>query len=129
MNPQNPLCPPLSGVFFNSWHSVVREFSQNMDANEDSSPRVMDANEDLSPRVGMEFDTLEDAWEKYGRQMGFDVRKHYINKSKKDGKITSRGFVCAKQGIRGSEKEDMIRTCNQGDTRTNCLVKLYVSSM
>ena len=85
-------------------HSVAREFSQNMDANKDLSPGVMDANEDLSPRVGMEFDTLKDAWEfwlKYGRQMGFDVRKHYINKSKKDGKITSKGFVCAKQGIRG----------------------------
>jgi hypothetical protein len=32
--------------------------------------------------------------------MGFDVRKHYINKSKKDGKVTSRGFVCAKEGFR-----------------------------
>ena len=52
--------------------------------------------------------------------MGFDVRKHYINKSKKDGKITSRGFVCAKQGIRGSEKEDLIRTHNRDDTRINC---------
>ena len=85
-------------------HSVAREFSQNMDANED-----------LSPRVCMKFDTLEDAWEfwlKYGRQMGFDVRKHYINKSKKDGKITLMGFVCAKQGIQGLEKEDMIRTRN-----------------
>ncbi|XP_030926043.1 protein FAR1-RELATED SEQUENCE 5-like [Quercus lobata] len=101
-----------------------------MDANEDLSSRVMDANEVLSPRVGMEFDTLKDAWEfwlKYGRQKGFDVRKHYINKSKNDGKITSRGFVCAKQGIRGSEKEDMIRTRNRDDTRTNCPVKLYVS--
>ncbi|XP_050242347.1 protein FAR1-RELATED SEQUENCE 7-like [Quercus robur] len=61
----------------------------------------MDANVDLNPRVGMEFDTLEDAWEfwvKYGRQVGFDVRKHYI--SKNDGKVTSRGFVCVKQGIR-----------------------------
>lgn len=70
---------------------MVREFSQNMDANED-----------LSPRVGMKFDTLKDAWEfwlKYERQMGFDVRKHYINKSKNDEKIISRGFVCAKQGI------------------------------
>ena len=83
---------------------MAREFSQNMDANED-----------LSPRVRMKFDTLEDAWEfwlKYGRQMGFDVRKHYINKSKKDGKITLMGFVCAKQGIRGLEKEDMIHTRN-----------------
>ncbi|KAL0011331.1 hypothetical protein SO802_006439 [Lithocarpus litseifolius] len=43
----------------------------------------MDANANLNPKVGMEFDTLEDAWEfwvKYGRQVGFDVRKHYINK-------------------------------------------------
>ena len=60
----------ITGIFFNSLHSVARQFSQNMDANEDLSLRVMDANEDLSPRVGMEFDTLEDAWEfwlKYGR--------------------------------------------------------------
>ena len=84
----------------------------------------------MNPRVGMEYDTSEDAWEfwlKYGRQKGFDVRKHYINKSKNDGKITSRGFVCAKQGIWGPEKEDMIRTSNWDDTRTNCPVKLYVS--
>ncbi|XP_030924637.1 protein FAR1-RELATED SEQUENCE 5-like [Quercus lobata] len=90
----------------------------------------MDANADLNPRVGMEFDTLEDAWEfwvKYGRQVGFDVRKHYINKSKNDGKVTSRGFVYAKQGIPGKEKEDMICTRNQDDTRTNCPVRLYVS--
>ena len=39
----------ITGVFFNSLHSVVREFSQNMDANVD-----------LNPRVDMEFDTLED---------------------------------------------------------------------
>ncbi|XP_030924635.1 protein FAR1-RELATED SEQUENCE 5-like [Quercus lobata] len=90
----------------------------------------MDANVDLNPRVGMKFDTLEDAWEfwlKYGRQVGFDVRKHYINKSKNDGKGTSRGFVCAKQGIRGKEKEDMICTRNRDETRTNFPVRLYVS--
>ena len=90
----------------------------------------MDVNANLNPRIGMEFDTSEVAWDfwvKYGRQMGFDVRKHYINKSKKDGKVTSREFVCAKQGIRDTEKEDVIRTRNRDDTRTNCLVKFYVS--
>ena len=64
------ICLLITGIFFNSLHSVARQFSQNMDANEDLSLRVMDANKDLSPRVGMEFDTLEDAWEfwlKYGR--------------------------------------------------------------
>ena len=94
----------IIGVFFNSLHSVAREFAQNMDVNAY-----------LNPRVGMEFDTSEDAcdfWVKYGRQMGFDVRKHYINKSQKDEKVISRGFVCAKQGIRGTEKEYIIHTRN-----------------
>ena len=78
-------CLLITRVYFNSSHGVTREFSQNMDAI---------AN--LNPRVGMEFDTSEEAWEfgvKYGRQMGFGVRKHYKNKSKKDGNVTSRGLV------------------------------------
>ena len=35
------------------------------------------------PQVGMQFDTLEDAWNfwlNYGKQMDFDDRKHFINK-------------------------------------------------
>ena len=96
----------------------MREFSQNMDAN---------AN--LDPRVGMEFDTLEDAWEfwvKYGRQVGFDVRKNYINKSKNDVKVTSRGFVHAKQGIWGKEKEDMVSDFIKRSFMTNLLCEFHL---
>ena len=82
----------------------------------------------MIPHVDMEFDTLEDAWEfwlDYGNQMGFDVRKHFINKSMKDGMVTSRGFVCAKEGIRRVEGDGLcIR--DRDDTRTNCPVRLYV---
>ena len=52
--------------------STTRDFSQNMDTN-----AVM------IPQVGMQFDTLEDAWNfwlNYGKQMDFDDRKHFINK-------------------------------------------------
>ena len=38
--------------------------------------------------------------------MGFSVRKHYLNKSKIDGEITSRRFLCAKEGIRKADKRD-----------------------
>ena len=96
----------------------MREFSQNMDANAD-----------LDPRVGMEFDTLEDAWEfwvKYGRQVGFDVRKNYINKSKNDVKVTSRGFVRAKQGIWGKEKEDMVSDFIKRSFMTNLLCEFHL---
>ena len=88
----------------------------------------MDTNPVMIPHVDMEFDTLEDAWEfwlDYGNQMGFDVRKHFINKSMKDGMVTSRGFVCAKEGIRRVEGDGLcIR--DRDDTRTNCPVRLYV---
>ena len=56
--------------------------------------------------------------------MNFDVRKHYINKSKKDGKVTSRGFVCAKEGFQ--DVGDSFGICDRDDTRCNCHVRLYV---
>jgi hypothetical protein len=31
--------------------------------------------------------------------MGFGVRKKIITKSKLDGKVTSRGFVCCKESV------------------------------
>ncbi len=65
--------------------SRTRDFSQNMDSN------VV-----MIPQVGMQFDTLEDAWMfllNSGKKIGFDVKKHFINKSKKDGKVISRGLL------------------------------------
>uniref|UniRef100_A0A2N9I6R5 Uncharacterized protein n=1 Tax=Fagus sylvatica TaxID=28930 RepID=A0A2N9I6R5_FAGSY len=87
----------------------------------------METNVVTIPQVGMQFDTVEDAWKfwlNYGKQMGFDVRKHYINKSKKDGKVTSRGFVCAKEGFR--DVGDSLGIRDRDDTRCNCHVRLYV---
>ena len=66
---------------------------------------------DSVPQVGMEFETLEAAWKywvNYGKKMGFSVWKHYLNKSKIDGEITSRRFLCAKEGIRKANKRDQL---------------------
>jgi zinc finger SWIM domain-containing protein 3 len=79
------------------------------------------------PQVGMQFDTARRCmkfWLNYGKKLGFDVRKHFINKSKKDGKVTSRGFVCAKEGVQDVGDSFCIR--DQDDTRCNCHVRLYV---
>ena len=56
----------------------------------------------MIPQVGMQFDTVEDAWKfwlNYGKQMGFDFRKHYINKSKKDGKGNIKGICMCEGGF------------------------------
>jgi zinc finger SWIM domain-containing protein 3 len=93
------------------------------------SSQNMNTQTDWTPQVGMEFSTLEDAWkhwENYGKQMGFGVRKKFINKSKRDGKVTTRGFVCSKEGARRLDKRDL--NCRHRDeTRTNCFVRMFVS--
>jgi zinc finger SWIM domain-containing protein 3 len=67
---------------------------------------------DWTPQVGMEFNTIDDAWNywgNYGKQMGFGVRKGFQNKSRLDGKVTSRGFTCCKEGVRKIDKRLYIR--------------------
>ncbi|KAL7172200.1 hypothetical protein ACSBR2_031821 [Camellia fascicularis] len=53
---------------------------------------------DKSPYLDMEFSSEETAYEfynEYRRIVGFGIRKDYCNKSKKDGVMTSRKFVCS----------------------------------
>ena len=73
----------------------------------DISCQNKDTINDCTPKVGMEFDTLEAGWmfwKNYEKQMGFIVQKHYTNKSKINGEITSRRFLCSKEGTHKPDK-------------------------
>ena len=62
-----------------------------------------------TPFKGMEYEAYEitfDFYNEYGRKVGFSTRKEYVNKCKKTGVVTSRRFVCAKEGVRGKDKGD-----------------------
>ncbi|KAI7978952.1 Protein FAR1-RELATED SEQUENCE 5, partial [Camellia lanceoleosa] len=55
---------------------------------------------DWKPKVHMTFDTEQEAYNfynAYGGRMGFSIRRGYVNKNK-EGQITSRLFVCNKEG-------------------------------
>ena len=55
-----------------------------------------------TPFKGMKFEADEiayDFYNEYGRKTGFSIRKEYANKCKKIGVVTSRRFVCAKEGV------------------------------
>jgi hypothetical protein len=83
---------------------------------------------DWTPQAGMEFNIVDDAWnhwENYGKQMDFGVRKGFQNKSKLNGKVTSRGFICCKEGVRKIDKRLYIR--HRDEVRTDCPVRLHVS--
>ena len=62
-----------------------------------------------TPFKWMEFEADEiayDFYNEYGRKAGFIIRKEYVNKCKNTGVVTSRRFMCTKEGVRGKDKRD-----------------------
>ena len=62
-----------------------------------------------TPFKGMEFEADEiayDFYNEYGKNAGFSIRKDYVNKCKKIEVVTSRRFMCVKEGVRGKDKRD-----------------------
>jgi hypothetical protein len=66
-------------------------------------------------------------WENYGKQIGFGARKKFMNKSKLDGKVTTRGFAYCEEGVRGVEKGDNLYSRCQVEIKINCHAWLFVS--
>lgn len=82
------------------------------------------------PCLKMEFETEEaafDFYNEYGRITGFSVRKSYGTKSRKDGVLISRKFVCNKEGQREKDKRCLVVEQPHRETRTNCQALMYVS--
>ncbi|KAG5521068.1 hypothetical protein RHGRI_033580 [Rhododendron griersonianum] len=83
-----------------------------------------------TPRIGMEFESEEDAfqfYDEYGRIMGFSIRRDYHTKSKKDGHMTNRKFVCHKEGQKEKDKRCHTVIQRRRETRTMCGANLYIS--
>uniref|UniRef100_A0ACD5Z4V7 Uncharacterized protein n=1 Tax=Avena sativa TaxID=4498 RepID=A0ACD5Z4V7_AVESA len=78
----------------------------------------------------MRFRDSDQAWEvwvNYGGNIGFDVRIRSTIKSKCDGKITSRRFVCSNEGHRRKSQADHEPKRIRAETRTNCKARMIVT--
>lgn len=59
------------------------------------------------PYIGLEFDSADDAlqfYTSYGKQVGFKVRIGQLYRSRTDGSVSSRRFVCSKEGYQLSSR-------------------------
>ncbi|ONK73233.1 uncharacterized protein A4U43_C04F28730 [Asparagus officinalis] len=77
--------------------------------------------EDLKPKFFMEFDSEIDAYDfynKYARSEGFSIRRTAYA-ADKQGVLTSRIFICCKEGLRKADKRDNLMRNPRGETRTN----------
>lgn len=75
------------------------------------------------PRLGQEFDSELKAYGfylNYAQKVGFSVRKEYANKSKKSGEISSRKYVCSREGFKILDKRTTRTKTPQPDTRVGC---------
>ncbi|KHG27340.1 far1-related sequence 5 -like protein [Gossypium arboreum] len=87
---------------------------------------------DLEPYEGMEFESEEAAkafYNSYARRVGFSTRVSSSRRSRRDGAIIQRQFVCAKEGFRNlNEKRTKDREIKRPRTitRVGCKASLSV---
>ena len=60
----------------------------------------------------------------YGGKMGFSIRREGFGKNRSTGELTSRKFVCSKEGFRSNDKRDILTTKPRAETRTGCNAQL-----
>lgn len=93
---------------------------------------IPEGDHDLEPYEGMEFESEEAAkafYNSYARRVGFSTRVSSSRRSRKDGAIIQRSFVCAKEGFRNlNEKRTKDREIKRPRTvtRVGCKASLSV---
>ncbi|KAG5517257.1 hypothetical protein RHGRI_037872 [Rhododendron griersonianum] len=79
------------------------EANDGGEANTTGNSMSSDEDGDAEPHVGMEFDS-EDAvknfYSEYARRVGFSIRFRQYSRSRSDGAVTFREYLCAKDGLR-----------------------------
>ncbi|XP_043703788.1 protein FAR1-RELATED SEQUENCE 5-like [Telopea speciosissima] len=93
----------------------------------------MSVDVEIKPRVGILFNSEEEAYyfyNRYGGRTGFSVRREWAHRSLKDKKtITSRVFVCNKQGSRKKDKRESNIVKHRAETRTGCPARMVIAIM
>ena len=93
---------------------------------------IPEGDPDLEPYENMEFESEEAAkafYNSYARRVGFSTRVSSSRRSRKDGAIIQRSFVCAKEGFRNlNEKRTKDREIKRPRTitRVGCKASLSV---
>ncbi|XP_058103097.1 protein FAR1-RELATED SEQUENCE 5-like isoform X2 [Magnolia sinica] len=123
----------------NQYHLLNRSHSSSEDVGTDAGEdnKTMDNSlgrelivsqgiSNLEPRVGMEFDSEEAArifYNAYARRVGFSIRASDFYRSKRTGKLTSRKFVCAREGFH--KRKDMLKR-PRASNREGCKASMQV---
>ncbi|XP_028052088.1 protein FAR1-RELATED SEQUENCE 5-like [Camellia sinensis] len=87
------------------------------------------ANCGWKPKLGMSFDSEQAAYDfynTYGGKVGFSIKKLYVHKNKHTKEITSRTFVCYKEGTQGIDKRDPLVKFPRQEVRCGCRARFSI---
>lgn len=79
------------------------EPSEGGEANNAEHSSAHDEDGAAEPHVGMEFhseDSAKTFYDEYARRLGFSSKVVHFNRSKTDGTVVSREFVCGREGLK-----------------------------
>ncbi|KAI5418712.1 protein FAR1-RELATED SEQUENCE 5 [Lathyrus oleraceus] len=85
----------------------------------------------LEPYEGMEFASIEETriyYTRYAKNTGFSFRMGRVTKSRTNGMIIGREFLCSKEGFRAKKyvKEESNSIIVHDETRVGCKAMLYL---
>ncbi|KAL4313853.1 protein FAR1-RELATED SEQUENCE 5 [Arachis duranensis] len=95
-------------------------------------PQIPIGDTNLEPYQGMEFESEEAAkafYNSYARRIGFSTRVSMSRRSRRDGAIIQRSFVCAKEGFRMEKEKNSLDgrvKRPRAETRVGCKAMLVV---
>ncbi|TKY70217.1 FAR1-RELATED SEQUENCE 5 [Spatholobus suberectus] len=95
-------------------------------------PHIAGGDTNLEPYQGMEFESEEAAkafYNSYARRVGFSTRVSMSRRSRRDGSIIQRSFVCAKEGFRVEKEKHSVDgrvKRPRAETRVGCKAMLVV---
>ncbi|KAG2686603.1 hypothetical protein I3760_09G013400 [Carya illinoinensis] len=73
---------------------------------------------DHTPKLGLEFNSEQEAYDFYNEE--------WYNKRKVDGLVTSRKFVCCKEGLQAKCERDRQKRYEQAETRIDCKAHMII---
>ncbi|KDP24914.1 hypothetical protein JCGZ_24292 [Jatropha curcas] len=107
--------------------------SQNSHSSTAAQLYIPQGDTNLEPYEGMEFESEEAAkafYNSYARRVGFSTRVSMSRRSRRDGAIIQRSFVCAKEGFRVDKDKPACPDTRvkrpRAETRVGCKAMLVV---
>ncbi|KAI3885379.1 hypothetical protein MKX03_035902 [Papaver bracteatum] len=111
---------------------IIEEYNEAISDEHKNENFRKDGLSGICPTVGMEFDSVDEAYNfynQYAGKVGFSVRKYSTSKSHRTNEINGRSYCCSRQGARDSRCkpiEECLRKSKQTNLRTGCKAMMCI---